>query len=376
MNAPDDTKKIKIMHTVLSLEMGGLEKVVSDTVAGLDKDRYEVEVCCFDTLGHFASSLTLHGVKVNLVVRNQERYDTFFPFRLKKLLHERKTDILHMHSGTFFLGTQAALFAGISKMVYTDHGRHLVEPKILLVMDRFCGFFVKKIIAVSHELEKYLVDVVKLPAAKTSTIINGINTEQFSPGPKYPALLDELKIPPSHRVIGTVGRLAEVKDQVSMIKAFAKVRGEISDVTLLLVGDGPLLSLLQQTAKDLNVAGNVVFAGKRTDTSRLLNLMDVFMLTSLSEGTSISLLEAMASGVTPVVTDVGGNPFIIQHEANGLIVTPGDIAGMADAVISLLKHDELRDKYRLNAIESVRRDYSLKSMVDKYSAVYNELYAC
>lgn len=364
------------MHTVLSLEMGGLEKVVSDTVTGLDKDRYDVEVCCFDTLGHFAPSLKDYGVKVNLLIRDQNRYDIFFPFRLKKLLHERKTDILHMHSGTFFLGTQAALLAGISRMVYTDHGRHLIEPKILLAMDRFCGFFVKKIIAVSNELEKYLVDVVRLPAVKTSTIINGINTDLFSPGPKYPALLDELKIPSSHRIIGTVGRLAEVKDQVSMIKVFVKVLEQVSDVTLLLIGDGPLLPVLQQTAKDFNVAGNVVFAGKRTDTSRLLNLIDIFMLTSLSEGTSISLLEAMASGVTPVVTDVGGNPFIVQHKANGIVVRLGDIPGMADAVISLLNHDELRDKYSLNAVASVRRDYSLKNMIDKYSALYDELYAC
>ena len=376
MKLPKCNEKINIMHTVLSLEMGGLEKVVVDMVSGIDKNRYEVEVCCFDTLGHFASSLDVHGVRVNLLTRNQDRYDTLFPFRLKKLLHERKTDILHMHSGTFFLGVQAALLAGIPKMVYTDHGRHLVEPKILLAMDRFCGFVVKKIIAVSHELEKYLVDVVRLPAAKTSTIINGINTDLFRPEPKYRPLLDELKIPPSHRVIGTVGRLAEVKDQVSMIKVFAKVLEQVPDITLLLVGDGPLLPVLQRTATDCNVAGNVVFAGKRTDTAKLLNLIDIFMLTSLSEGTSIALLEAMASGVTPVVTDVGGNPSIVQHEANGIVVRPRDIAGMADAVTCLLNHDELREKYGVNAMESVRRDYSLERMIDKYSALYDELYAC
>ncbi|MHB8056976.1 MAG: glycosyltransferase [Desulfuromonadaceae bacterium] len=369
------SKKINIMHTVLSLEMGGLEKVVSDAVSGLDKDRYDVEVCCFDTLGHFASCLPGQGVNVNLVKRNQARYDAFFPFRLKKLLQEKKTDILHMHSGTFFLGTQAALLAGIPRMVYTDHGRHLVDPKILLAMDRFCGFFVKKIIAVSNELEKYLVDVVKLPAAKMTTIINGINTDLFTPGPKSAALLDELKIPPAHRIIGTVGRLVEVKDQVSMIKAFAKVLEEISDITLLFIGEGPLLPVLQQTARDCNVAENVVFAGKRSDISRLMNLIDIFMLTSLSEGTSISLLEAMASGVTPIVTDVGGNPSIVQHGVNGILVSPKDVPGIASAIVSLLNHDGLRYRYSHNAMKTVRENYSLKSMIDKYSALYDELYA-
>lgn len=369
-------KKINIMHTVLSLEMGGLEKVVSDTVSGLDKDRFNVEVCCFDSPGHFASSLSDRGIKVNLVKRNQSHYDVFFPFRLKRLLQHNKTDILHMHSGTFFLGTQAALLADIPRMVYTDHGRHLVDPKILLAMDKFCGYFVKKIIAVSNELEKYLVEVVRLPAAKITTIINGINTDVFTSGPKSPALLDELKIPPSHRIIGTVGRLAEVKDQVSMIKAFAKVLEEISDITLLFIGEGPLLSVLQQTARDYNVAENVVFAGKRSDISRLMNLIDIFMLTSLSEGTSISLLEAMASGVTPVVTDVGGNPSIVQHEVNGILVRPKDVSGMAAAISSLLNHDDQRDRYSRNAMNTVRNNYSLESMIDKYSDVYNELYRC
>lgn len=364
------------MHTVLSLEMGGLEKVVSDTVSGLDKDRYNVEVCCFDTPGHFAAGLADHGINVNLVKRNQDRYDAFFPFRLKKLLQERKTDILHMHSGTFFLGTQAALFAGISRMVYTDHGRHLVDPKILLAMDRFCGFFAKKIIAVSNELEKYLVEVVRLPAAKTTTIINGINTDLFTPGPKQPDLLDELKIPHYHRIIGTVGRLAEVKDQVSMIKACAEVFKKISNITLLFIGEGPLLPVLQQTAQDCGVAEHVVFAGKRSDTPRLMNLIDIFMLTSLSEGTSISLLEAMASGATPVVTDVGGNPSIVQHGVNGILVRPGDVSGMTAAIYSLLNHEYLHRRYSRNAVKTVRDNYSLKSMIDKYSDVYNELYGC
>lgn len=361
------------MHTVLSLEMGGLEKVVADIVSGFDKAKYNVEVCCFDTRGHFAATLADLGITVNLVPRNQNRYDAIFPFRLRKLLQDRKTDIIHMHSGTFFLGTQAALLAGIPGMVYTDHGRHLVDPKLLLVLDRFCGFFVKKIIAVSSELEKYLVEVVRLPAAKTTTIINGINTDLFTPGPKSPALLDELKIPHTHRVIGTVGRLVEVKDQVSMIRAFAKACEKQTDITLLFIGDGPLRPLLQQTAHDYNISERVVFAGTRNDIARVMNLIDIFMLTSLSEGTSISLLEAMASGATPIVTAVGGNPSLVRHEVNGILVPPGDIAAMATAINVLLGNDAVRARYSSNAVATVRSNYSLTGMIDKYSDIYNKL---
>ncbi len=368
------SKKINILHTVLSLEMGGLEKVVADTVSGLDKTKYNVEVCCFDSLGHFAAILDDLGIVVTLLQRNQDHYDYFFPFRLKKLLHNKKTDILHMHSGTFFLGTQAALLAGIPRMVYTDHGRHYVEPKILLAMDRFCGYFVKKIVAVSHELERYLADVVKLPEGKLTTIINGVNTRQFAPLPKSTSLLAELNIPACHRIIGTVGRLAEVKDQVSMIRAFAQACEERTDITLLFIGDGPLLPLLQQTARNYNISERVVFAGKRCDVAQLMNLIDIFMLTSLSEGTSMSLLEAMATGAAPIVTDVGGNPSIVQQKVNGIVVKPGDIAAMTAAINALLENNAVRDSYSNNAIETVRSNYSLESMIGKYSEVYNELY--
>jgi len=371
-----EPEKINIVHTVLSLEMGGMEKVVTDIVLGLDAERYRVEVCSFDNPGHFSSCLEARGINVTFLQRNQARYDAFLPFRLKKLLQDKKTDVLHMHNGTFFFGTQAALLAGIGGRIYTDHGRLLDDKKIHVAMDKFGGFFVKKIIPVSHELENYLVETVGLPAAKMTTIINGTDTGLFTPRPKAPALLAELQIPPSHRIIGTVGRLAEVKDQVSMIKAFAKVCEEIADITLLIIGDGPLLSVLRQTAEDCNVAGNVVFAGKRSDIPMLMNLIDIFMLTSLSEGTSISLLEAMASGVTPVVTAVGGNPAIVRHGINGIVVSPGDVTAMAGAVTSLLNNDKLRDKYSANAMESVRRDYGLERMIDKYSAVYDEVCRC
>ena len=217
---PGALRKLNIMHTVISLEVGGLEKIVCDMVSGFDKELFNVEVCCFSTLGELAEKLMDDGINVTLLQITAKHYDPFYPLRLGRFLREKKVDVLHMHSGTFFLGVQAGFLARTPSMIYTDHGRHLVDPKRLILMNRFSAIFVDKIVAVSRELEEYLANVVKLPRRKISTIINGIDTVKFSPRPKSPSLLQEFGISENTKIIGTVGRLAEVKDQTSMIEAF------------------------------------------------------------------------------------------------------------------------------------------------------------
>lgn len=366
-------RKINIMHTVLSLEMGGLEKVVADTVSGMDRELFNVEICCFDELGHFAARLPEKGVKVSLLGRSSKGYDAAFPFKLGKMLFRRNIDILHMHSGTFFLGAQAALLAGGKKTVYTDHGRHLVEPRLLPAMDRISGFFAKKIVAVSKELENYLINVIRLPAHKTMTIINGIDTGVFRKKEKSRKLLNELGIPEGNLIMGSVGRLAPVKDQASMIEAFCVLAGNRTDLTLLIVGDGPLFAELRKLSEEKGVSDRVVFTGKRSDTPDLMNLMDIFLLTSLSEGTSISLLEAMACGATPVVTDVGGNPSIVRHNFNGLLVRPKDQPQLVNNLKFLLENGQARLQLSEEAVRTVRERYSLDNMISSYRDVYMEL---
>jgi L-malate glycosyltransferase len=368
-----DNKRINIMHLVLSLEVGGLEKVVVDSVLGLDKIMFNVEVCCFDDLGKLADCLTQYNITVTLLRKNQVHYDYLYPIKLSKLLKAKNIHVLHMHSGTFFHGTQAGILARTPAMIYTDHGRHLVDPKILLYMDRFSGIFASKIIAVSKELETYLIDVVKLPAYKTTTIINGINTDTFRYKEKSLTLLKELNIPVNYKIIGTVGRLAEVKDQSTMINSLIKVREKLPDTMLLLIGDGPLRSELQRLVANKGLNNNVRFLGNRVDVPDLLNLLDVFLLTSLSEGTSISLLEAMSSGIAPIVTNVGGNPSLVDDNIHGILISPQNVAELAENLIELLQNDEKRKIYGENASLRVREKFSLAKMVKEYEKLYINL---
>jgi glycosyltransferase involved in cell wall biosynthesis len=240
-------------------------------------------------------------------------------------------------------------------------------------MDRFSALFADKIIAVSKELEEYLVNVVRLPAMKTTTFINGIDIDKYSFRAKPSYLMKEFGIAQKTKVIGTVGRLAEVKDQTTMIEAFSKVNQIFSESVLMLVGDGPMKSVLQQLASTKGLYDKVLFVGNRTDVPDLLNLLDVFLLTSLSEGTSISLLEAMSSGIAPIVTNVGGNPSLVDHSINGFIVSPKNIDELSEKMIYLLQNEEKRKEFGENASLKVRNKFSLAKMVKEYESLYLSL---
>lgn len=361
------------MHTVLSFEVGGLEKVVCDNILAFDRDKFGVEACCFDRIGDFANRLFDNHIEVHFLQRNQNHYDIFFPIKLSRLLRQKQIHLLHMHNGTFFLGVQAGLLARTPVMVYTEHGRPLVEPKVLIHMDRLSAYFVDKIISVSKELEEYLKNVVRLPAEKIVTLINGVDTERFKKRIKSPKLLKEFCIDPDVKVIGTVSRLTEVKDQFTMIESFAAVKESYPKCILLLVGDGPMKSELVNMVERKSLKNCVIFAGKRNDISDVLNLFDIFLLTSLSEGTSISLLEAMSSGVTPIATKVGGNVSIVDDNLNGMLTSPKNTYELSNKLKYLLNNDDIRNHFSANARKKIRSCFSLEIMVRKYENLYLRL---
>ncbi len=369
-----NNSKINIMHAVLSLEVGGLERIVTESALAIDKKIFNVEVCCFDRFGEFAEKLKSNNINVTLLKRNEHHYDYVYPLKFRALLIKKNIHILHMHSGTFFLGTQSGILARTPVMIYTDHGRPLVESKIDVLMDRFSGFFVDQIIAVSRELENYLVEKIRLSEKKIHTIINGINTDQFIYRSKPLELMDEFGITPQDKVIGTVGRLAEVKDQVSLIEAFEIVHRTIPESVLVLVGDGPMKVILENKISELKLGGSVIITGNRSDTHLLLNMFDIFVLSSLSEGTSVALLEAMSSGVAAIATKVGGNTSLINENIHGVLVSPRQIDELAGNMLSLLQDKERSKEYSKNAAVKVREHFSIAKMVKEYEKVYLRLF--
>lgn len=368
-----EPRKLNLMHTALDLDIGGLQRLIADITPAMNRERFNIEVCCFNRLGCFADQLQEEGVGVTLLQKNQDHFDTAYPFRLAAFLRSKKVDIIHMHSGSFFFGSLAATMAMIPASVYTEHGRHVPEPRVQLIEDRISGFLVGQIVAVSQELEIYLAERVKLPARKICTIINGIQNERYSLRPKPSHLLKEFNLRPESKVVGTVARLDDVKDQLTMIDAFARVVKAIPEARLFLVGDGPMRQKLNERIDKHRLEKEIFITGARGDIPEMLNLFDLYTLTSVSEGTSLSLLEAMASGLPSVVTNVGGNPSIIKNESEGLLVEPKDVGGIADAMIRVLTNSSLSQELSKKALSKVRSAYSIKSMVKSYENVYFNL---
>lgn len=366
-------RRINVLHLLLSLETGGMERFVYEHCLEIDKDQFNVSVCCIDRLGGFYESLNNNGVKVDLLQKNQKHFDFIFPLQLSKYLKNRKIHILHIHSGAFFHGSVAGFLARTPGIIYTEHGRHLVEPKIIFALDKISSVFTHKIITVSPDLANHLIEKIKLPSNKIVTIINGVNTNCFMPRDKSNILLTELGIEADYKIIGTVGRLAFVKDQLTLIKSFSKIIEKIPKSKLVLVGSGPCEEDLRAHVKEFGLCRAVIFTGNRTDIPEILNLFDVFVLPSLLEGTSLSLLEAMASGVPSVVTNVGGNPNVIENGYNGYLVEQKNFAEMADKIIAILENNEVANAFGRNSRRSVQSKYSLKANVEMYQNVYLDL---
>jgi len=368
-----DKPKINLMHAVLDMDIGGLQRFIADTSMVMNRDRFNIEVICYDRLGCFADFLSEKGIEVTLLKKKPNSANLTYPLRLAKFLRKKKVHILHMHPGAFVYGCLAGAMVRTPALVYTEHGRAVVEDPVRLVEDRISGFFVHKMVAVSSNLETYLAEKVHLPAKKICTVINGIPFDNYTRGEKSEKLLKEFDIEPDCKIVGTVSRLDGVKDQLNMIKAFQRVNEKIPNSKLVLVGEGPMRDSLTEYIEKNNLQDRVIITGQRNDVPDMLNLFDIFVLSSLSEGTSMSLLEAMAAELPSVVTNVGGNPAIINHGEHGLLVEPRDTEALAAAIVEILTDRDKYEKFSRNSLKRVKNHYSIEKMVETYTEIYLQL---
>jgi glycosyltransferase involved in cell wall biosynthesis len=285
-----------------------------------------------------------------------------FPAQLIKVIRETRADIIHAHSGCWYKAVIAGRMAGVKKIIYTEHGRTFPDPRGIILMDRLIARFTSRVIAVSRELAEYLRDVVGIPDRKIEVIINGVDMNRFSTAVGRDRGTTVR--------IGIIARLASVKDVASLLKAMQIVSRERPDSLLQVVGDGPERDKLEKMAVDLGIGNKVEFLGFRRDIADLLSGIDIFTLSSLSEGTSITILEAMAAGKPVVATKVGGNPALIEDGVNGFLVPAGQPAELALALLRLAKDGRLRERIgEVNRKKAVE-EYSIEAMAASYERLY------
>lgn len=356
---------MRILHLVNNLDCGGLERFAIDLATQTQRMGHEAQICCLEHSGELAPAAVAAGVEVD-ELRRGPGFDFRLVWRLAQKLRAAKVDVIHTHNkAPLIYGSLAHWLARTRGNVHTRHGREDTATH------RMIWALTDQVVTISEDTRQQVVDSNPVDPAKVSVINNGIPVANFDRAQRehqQPIGLPELG--PAGKRIGIVARLAPEKDHATLLRAFAQVNLQLPSVQLVVVGDGPLNESLNQLAKDLGIASSVYFAGFQTNVDQWLSCLDVFVLSSVTEGMSLTLLEAMAASVPIVATDVGGNAEVVQHEKTGFIVPAEDHEALARNLILLLGDPHLCEQMGKAGLERVKSEFNVETMTQRYIEVY------
>ncbi|MBD3248618.1 glycosyltransferase, partial [Candidatus Woesearchaeota archaeon] len=321
---------------------------------------------CLKKKGYFGELLEKKGFKIYELDKKGFGF-SILP-RLRKIIKKESPDILHTHNtDPLHQGILASLGLNIIK-VHTDHNSFANnESKKALLFSRLLSHLITKIICVTESVKKDWIKKVKADPKRLITIFNGSDLKDFDIKIDKSKEKKKLGLKEDDRLIGIVARLAPEKDIFTLIRAFKIVNKETENCKLLIVGDGPLRKKLEDFSYDNK---NIKFLGMRNDIPMLMNLFDIFVLSSLHEGNSQTIREAMASSKPVVATAVGGNPELIVDEKTGLLVPKKDHEKMAQAFIRLLKDKNLRENMGNAGKKRAEKYFSIEKQAENYERLY------
>jgi len=366
-------KRIKVLHLVEDLKIGGLERVIESIVTGLDKDRYDAEVWCLARGGQIAEELIDKGVSVK-ILGMKSYYNPLKIIALSRLMRKEKIKILHTHgyfASTF--GRLAAILARGPVIIAHVHSTYYGYNKRNVLIERFLSFFTDKIVCVSVAVQEFVLEVEGINEKKTLVIYNGVE------GPNtYETELNvnrkSFGISDSDIVVITVASLTPHKGHSVLIDAMHVLTQEYQNLRLLIVGDGPLRNDLAEHVKGLELTRNVVFTGLRKDIYSLLKFSDIFVLPSLErEGLGMAIIEAMECGLPVIGTRLGGIPEVIEENMNGFLVTPGNPEELAAAMEKLINDKSARTGMGRMGRKIFEEKFTVTKMIENIESLYDEL---
>jgi sugar transferase (PEP-CTERM/EpsH1 system associated) len=370
-----------IVHLIHQLDVGGLENGLVNLITNLPPERYRHAIVCLKDYTDFHRRIQRPGVEI-ISLNKREGKDWAHYLRLFHTLKRLRPLLIHTRNLAGIEGQLLAAAAGVRLRVHGEHGRDIndlhgrkLRYRLLRkVLRPLIGHF----IAVSKDLEAWLVGTIGARPQRVTHICNGVDSLQFHPrlGPAAaigpPGFLCEGAF-----VIGSVGRMAEVKNFISLVHAFLILlaQDELApeQLRLMIIGDGPCRQPCLDLLHQAGMADLAWLPGTRDDIPQLMRAMDVFVLPSLAEGTSNTILEAMASGLPVVATAVGGNPDLVQAGWTGTLVPSNDLESLADAIGDYYRIAGLGVHHGNRARRRVLSEFSLMAMADAYLAVYDRL---
>lgn len=370
---------LRVLHVVNRLDLGGTESGIMKVIAGLDNQEFTHAVCT--ARGHSAAFAQRHDFAGPLFdAAGAASAARFLVPRFARIMRQYRPHIVHSRNWGAIEAVFAARLTGVPVVIHSEHGYELDMlaglPLRRRVFRRLAYAAADAVFTVSSDLRDYHARQACVSRAHIQVLANGVDTERFAPRPEAKsATRARLGLPQSSLVIGAVGRLVPIKGHSLLLQAASLLAQRGVDVSVALAGDGPELECLRSVAASSGLASRVFFVGACKEVPDFLNALDVFVLPSISEGMSNTLLEAMSSGVAVVASRVGGNVELIEDGVSGLLFDVGDVAGLAEQLSHLLATPE-----RCNALAGAARSrvmacYRLDSMLESYRNLYRGLAA-
>ena len=373
--------KINLLHIVGYIyPFAGMERKVIQLINNLDKSVFNVSLAGLIMYDERTKGFLNQDIKL-FFLDKKEGIDLKIIFRLADILRQHKIDIIHSHNWTTLL--YAVLAAKIARTPVIIHGEHGIETKE--IEDTRLRFYLKKIlynqcqrlITVSDDIRQSIINRYGINNHKITVIYNGVEVHEKSDSSHIMDIKIKYGLQKYKKIIGTVGRIKQVKDFETLIKAFKIVKDKYADSALVIVGPGndkandyyaQLINLIEEL--DLN---NVLFTGTITDIDAILSTFDIFVNSSLSEGISNTILEAMANNVPVAASRVGGNPELVRDNESGLLFESQNEADCAECILKVLD-ERIKINYLVDsAYRNVRVNHSMDSMFKKNTAIYEKM---
>jgi sugar transferase (PEP-CTERM/EpsH1 system associated) len=370
-----------VAHIIHRLHTGGLENGLVNIINHMPEDRYRHAVICLSGYTDFRWRIKRKDVDF-FTINKKKGKDLSVHVKLFQLLRTLRPDIVHTRNVGALEYVLPAALAGVRYRVHGEHGRDMAELHgnnwKYNLLRRFCKPLVHKYVSVSRDLALWLREKIGVSEQKIVHIYNGVDVDRFCPAGRERLPLPVIDFAPPHTVvIGSVGRLAEVKDPLTLVRAFLHLRDVVPDgrniFRLVLVGDGPQRGAVEVLLKSANAADSCWLAGDRDDVPSLLRGFDVFVLPSLAEGIANTILEAMASALPIVATRVGGTPELVIEGVTGMMVPAADPMNMAEAIHTYIRNPGLRRQHGDAGRERIEREFNVKDMTRRYQTVYDAL---
>jgi sugar transferase (PEP-CTERM/EpsH1 system associated) len=367
-----------IAHVIFSLDIGGLENGLINLINHMPNQSYRHAIICLNGYSDYSLGIRRNDVSI-FALNKKEGKDIPIYYRLWQLFRKLKPDIVHTRNLGTIDSAIPAFLAGIRFRIHAEHGWNMVDlhgtNRKYIILRRLCRPLIRHYIALSKDLETWLQQSIGVPGQHISQIYNGVDTGRFCPSKDQ---RERLPLPgfesSDNIVIGTIGRMSPIKDQLTLVRAFIELLKMVptnKKPRLAIIGDGPLREKAKILLSEANALDKAWLPGSRSDIPELLRAINIFVLPSLNEGISNTILEAMATGLPVVATNVGGNPELVVEGRTGFLIPPSNPNALAHKLKTYLEYPQIIRDHGKTGLTRIENKFSLKEMIRCYVAVYD-----